>query len=323
MNASTGRLWRAGRRLLCLVLAARLAAPCFAGERRHKRFSYWVDRRTVADETVLIAPSWTKAAERDLEKFAEEMDLPEMEYKVRVLNTPLWNAYSTDEGFFYVTTGLLDAIKDREEWTAVAGRELYHIHHQSHTASVDAIRRERTSEAVLTAVAVVLVVGVIVLLVCAAEADDPPAPKPGRRGGSRGPRGGRPGPRHRQSPRRNPVPLSLLLVPAVAAAAAEPAPPPPASPTRGYERTHWGDIPKLWGYSAARELAADRFAMDLLRRQGGDPMALPRLLRRVQKACESKRRPVWDYPSRFLNAEPGIEERIRQARNAAKEEGTL
>jgi len=271
-----------------------------------------VDRRTVGEEIVLVAPSWTEAAERDLRELARDMELPEMEYKVRVVNTPLCNAYATDHGFVYVTTGLLDTIQDRGEWTAVLGRELYHIHHKSHMNCVNTIRRERTSEAVVTTVAVLLVIGVVVLLVCAAESDDVPPPRQARgQPSSRLPKRPGSGAGYPRAHRSDYVPLSLLLLPAVAAASAEP--PPPYHPAPTGPRADWGDIPRLVGYSSPRELAADRFSLDLLRLRGYDPMALPRLLRRIRNKCQKKGRAVWNYPSGLVKAKPGIGRRIREA----------
>ncbi len=48
-------------------------------------------------------------------------------FKFYVINDPTVNAYSQPDGYVYVTTGLLDVLKDRDELAAIIGHEVAHV----------------------------------------------------------------------------------------------------------------------------------------------------------------------------------------------------
>jgi len=277
-----------------------------------------VDRRTLTEDTLLVAPSSVAVFEACLQRLSRDMGLPVMEYQVRILNTPVLNSYSIDNGCVYLTCGLLDLLQDRDELIGILGRELYHIDHHSHSMQVRAIRRERTSETFSIVVAVVMIVGLVVLFVALSESMDC-GPVQGPAPGSRGPV--RPGPPPPLRPaarvQRGPDPclFSFLLFPLLLATA-EPVSywdgPGPPFPMVG--ESDWGNIPALLGYTEHEELAADRFAMDCIQNQGGDPRAFPRMLRRMRQ-LQVRQGISFDsgYPSRLLNAAPGLERRIAEA----------
>ncbi|MCP3957440.1 MAG: M48 family metalloprotease [bacterium] len=73
------------------------------------------------DETVL------REVARIGNRVVAASDHPELEYRFRVINTPVVNAFATCGGFVYVTSGLLDILEAPDELAAAIAHEVAHI----------------------------------------------------------------------------------------------------------------------------------------------------------------------------------------------------
>ena len=66
------------------------------------------------------------------------------------------------------------------------------------------------------------------------------------------------------------------------------------------------------GYGRAQELEADALAVQYTRETGYDPHALVRVFKRLASIRDSLQLNEDNYISSLINAQPGLEERIKQ-----------
>lgn len=64
-----------------------------------------------------------------LNRLSQQLNNPDLQFTVNVLNTPQVNAYATFGGYVYITEGLLRFVESYDELAFIVGHEIAHIHY--------------------------------------------------------------------------------------------------------------------------------------------------------------------------------------------------
>jgi len=94
------------------------------------KFGHYVDACIQKDFAVLPPEKNTEvyqAIEEIGQALAHLSDRPDLNYSFKILNTDLINAFAGPGGYIYVTTGLLEFVKNRDEVAGVIAHELGHV----------------------------------------------------------------------------------------------------------------------------------------------------------------------------------------------------
>lgn len=203
----------------------------------------------------------------------------DVKWTFRVINDPIINAYSAAGGFVYIKTGVLDILESEDEVAAVLAHEIAHINESHQMKWVYAKHRAQVA---LQTTSIVLMVG----------------------GAAAGAAAG------------------AAVAAASSAAAAS------TSATIASNLASMGAqtvvqqvggaaanaiiFTSLKGYGKSRELEADALAVKYLRKANYDPNALVSVFKKLI-AIREKLEVKENYGSSLINAEPGLEERTRNA----------
>jgi predicted Zn-dependent protease len=188
------------------------------------------------------------------------------------------NIYAASGGFVYVNTGLLDVLESEDELAAVLGHEIGHVRQKHQIKALQAAEQSRVA-GTLAGVALGIALG------------------------------------------------------AAAGAATAPSTPTYYSPNYAYQQqlssqmTDLGvktgmalgsamTVSMVVGYSRAQELEADGLAVRYAKEAGYDPNALIRVFKRLATIRDSLKLSQENYVSSLINAQPGLDERIKQAEAA-------
>ena len=91
------------------------------------KFGHYVDAYIQNEYTVLDDFPYKDRVEDIFYKIAKNSDRPNLKYTLRILNSTDVNAFAGPGGYVYITTGLLDVIKSKDELAGVFAHEIGHI----------------------------------------------------------------------------------------------------------------------------------------------------------------------------------------------------
>jgi len=260
---------------LALILLS-LVFPKFAVgvDEKEMKFGFYADRVVVATHTLLFNDAVSKRINEIGNRVAKASDRPDIKYTFRVVNDPTINAYAAAAGFVYVNTGLLDILESEDELAAILGHEIGHISKKHQINFIYAAHRRKVAGQV-AGIFLGAALGV------AGGMAMGPAPSPYSSSYSM----------HQQLVQQM-VDLGFKVGGAIGDAMA---------------------VSMIKGYGKKQELEADRFAVQYTHKAGYNPNALVSVfqkLKSIKKRLEYKERV---RTASFVNAEPGLEERIKHA----------
>lgn len=99
-------------------------------EKEEVKFGHYVDECIHKDFTVLSPEKHAEvyhAIEEIGQLLAKVSDRPDLKYTFKIIITDLVNAFAGPGGYIYVTTGLLEFAKNRDEVAGIIAHELGHI----------------------------------------------------------------------------------------------------------------------------------------------------------------------------------------------------
>lgn len=279
------KLWLIPLAVLCLAAGARAgkdAAP--------SRLGIYTDRLIVANQTLVLSPGVQAAVERIGGRLAAASGNALPRYTFRILNNPQVNAFSTDGGFIYVTTGLLDACRSADELAAILAREVVHTNASHQSRFIREQQRKRSNEALVSGL-LGLAATFGAAYIAARQGDD--AFFQERGGAWAGP---------------YPSYGSSVATAFASRMLADLGPALADQLCAGLTET------TVRGYGQKLELEADAGAIPLLRRAGFDPRAMLSILERLKAVRSQLPGPSMLPVSSPINAEPGLEERMERFR---------
>jgi predicted Zn-dependent protease len=256
---------------LSLLAALLLASAVNAADSKEKLAGFYIDQYMLGREVILFAPGLEDRVSQIADRLKKANSL-DPDFRVRLLNNPVANAYASPGGFLYVTTGLVELSKSDDELAGAISHELAHVVQHHYFAEWEAIskkteRYERYAD----------IAGFIVS-VGAAWVIGPP------KGSSFGDVFAR-------------VDEGVVIKVVANAALA----------TIGGLVL----MSSLTGYERERELEADSLAIIYTERAGYNPRALIALLKRLaflEARARSAKEP--QYVSKLVSAKPGLDSRI-------------
>jgi metalloendopeptidase OMA1, mitochondrial len=138
--------------ILVAILTALLMAPVTGrGEDSEDlKFGFFVDRLTVASQTVVFNEQLNKRITDIGRKVARASEKPLPQYTFRVINNPIINAYSAAGGYIYLNTGMLDVLENEDELAAVLGHEIAHSNHSHQIKGIVSEHRTKVAGEIMT-----------------------------------------------------------------------------------------------------------------------------------------------------------------------------
>jgi len=242
------------------------------------KFGFYADRELFQNRTFIFNDALTRRISEIGNRVAAASGRPEVTYTFRVVNDPTMNIYAASGGFVYINTGLLDILETDDELAAVLGHEIGHVRQKHQIKFLQSAEQSRVGGA-LAGVALGIALG------------------------------------------------------AAAGAATAPSTPSYYSPSYSYQQQVSSQMTDLgvkagmalgsamsasmiMGYSRAQELEADGLAVRYTKETGYDPNALIRVFKRLATIRDNLKLNQENYISSLINAQPGLEERIKQAETA-------
>ncbi|MBU1121931.1 MAG: M48 family metalloprotease [Candidatus Omnitrophota bacterium] len=264
--------------ILCCIPAS-VSYPVTAAERE---FGCFIDRRVVSSSIIIFDEELTKRVNQIGNRIARVSDKPDIDYKFRIISSPVINASTCGAGFVYVYTGLLDILESEEELAAVLAHEIGHSC-KSHPLKFyrSSKKKERVWQGVVMHAAEIF--GEV-----AAQFAGASKPSPYSFGWQR------------QS-YADQVYLASYGVGMATAMVTSPM------------LIGW-----INGYGRQNECEADDLAVVYLKKAGYDPRAFLKFLRRLQLVRDRLDLSRKGYSSSLINAEPGLEERIKMVEAAVE-----
>jgi predicted Zn-dependent protease len=123
-------------------LALVIALPAAHGaESLERRAGCYIDQYMVNREVVLFAPALEERVARIVEKISAANSFSQP-FQVRILNSPVMNAYAAPGGFIYVTSGLLEFVANDDELAAFIAHEMAHVIQHHYFQEVQAFQKK-------------------------------------------------------------------------------------------------------------------------------------------------------------------------------------
>lgn len=91
------------------------------------RFGHYVDAYIQNEYMVLDNPELQQKLEYVFNEIVANCDRNDLNFKLQILNSNDVNAFAGPGGYVYITTGLLDIIKNKDEFAGVMAHEIGHI----------------------------------------------------------------------------------------------------------------------------------------------------------------------------------------------------
>ncbi|MBI4707973.1 MAG: M48 family metalloprotease [Candidatus Omnitrophica bacterium] len=266
-----------GERIIFLGLVLFLlvfSKTSFAGDANEEmKFGFYADRVVVATQTILFNDALTKRVTKIGNKVAKATDKPDMKYTFRIISDPTINAYSASGGFVYINTGLLDVLESEDELATILAHEIHHTNASHQINFIYAAHRRKVAGQVT---------GVLTSTVLGAVA-------------------GVAGEIYKA---QNPYnPYASQMADQVYKSAVE------VGLKLGDEMT----VSMIKGYGKKQELEADAYAVKYTQKAGYDPNALIGVFKKLVSIRNRLGINERNYVSSLINAEPGLEERIKNA----------
>ena len=257
------------------------------------KYGFYVDREMVARHTMLFNDSLINKISEIGDKIERASDKSDIKnkYIYRIINSAIPNAASVP-GFIYITTGLLENLKDEDEVATIIAHEIAHNSKSHQISFFNGIRdRESTAELRSTIVSELVGLALIGLQTKAYASINTRNLSPNQYGYILS----------SQRQQRMQIDSTVSKIKASSTIALY------ESLSRGYTRE--------------QELEADKFAVRYTKKAGYSPYALITVLETLKslgdggsvsnKLVSSKT----NYVSHLINAEPGIEERMKNIKN--------
>jgi len=242
---------------------------------------YYIDRIISGNNVLLVDEKANKQIKEITDKLARAAGINE-QLTVRILNLPNINAYASPAGFIYLTTGLLDLVESKDELAAIIAHEVAHVA-ESHYMNAWAVRDRNRAVAEVVIGVVVASAGVAGgVLAGQAAASSFKSASAGVAVGS----------------------AAAIAASSVAAFAAG----------FGVGIAVFGiNGVMMSGYSQQHELDADIAGAKFSKSAGFNPRGMISFLKKME-FVQSKQKSIKNlqYASKFISAEPGISERIKQ-----------
>jgi len=91
------------------------------------KFGHYVDAEIQNEYMVLNNSELQEKLDQIFEEIVAKSDRNDLDFKLRILNSSEINAFAGPGGYVYITTGLLGAIKNKDEFAGVVAHEIGHI----------------------------------------------------------------------------------------------------------------------------------------------------------------------------------------------------
>lgn len=264
--------------ILGLVLFLAFPKVSLAGDDEEIKFGFYADRVMVSTQTILLNESLNKRITEIGNRVAKASDRQDMKYTFRVINDPTINAYSAAGGFVYINTGLLDILESEDELAAIMAHEIVHTSKNHQIDFIYAAHRRA-------------VVGQMVGITLGAAL--------GAAGGVAA--------RSAYGSSYYTSPYSYSLAQQSIQQMTE----------LGFKLgVGLGDamaISMIKGYGKKQELEADAIGVKYTQKAGNDPNALISVFKKLISIRNRLGITPQNYISSLINADPGLEERIKNA----------
>ena len=299
-------------RIVFFILAAGVVFfinDAFAKDSGESRFGYYTDKAILSTRVILTDETINNRVREIGQKLAKSSGRSDLNYTFRILNDPTINAYSAAGGFIYINTGLLDILDSEDELAAMIAHEMAHtnLRHQ-----IKYINSMNEAEIESLAMDTVLGVGIGAVTGFAAQtalaAVMPPASMFMTSSSGNG--------RHTQS---DPSPFYTSFVNKAQGEITGRA----TGMGVGFGGALGNElvVAAVTGYGKKQELEADSAAIRYLKNAGYDPRALIRGFEKLMSVRNSLGISERNYVSNLMNAEPGLDDRVKNAENALKAGG--
>ncbi len=148
-----------GSRYLLLFISLCVAVSHVSGKDPDPgRLGVYTDRLIVANQTLVFEPELSEAISGIGNRLAAVSGNQLPVYSYRILNNPQINVFSTDGGFIYITTGMLDTCTNVDEIAALLAREIVHTNGAHQARFIREEQRKRTTASLVSSL---LGVGVV------------------------------------------------------------------------------------------------------------------------------------------------------------------
>lgn len=255
-----------------------LAFPrvAFTKDSKEMKFGFYADRCTLSTKMIVFNDMLDKRISEIGNRISLVSDRTDIKYTFRVVNDPTINAYSAAGGFIYINTGLLDILESEDELAAILGHEIGHVRESHQIKFLHSAHQKKVTG---TMVGFALGVG----LAAAGAHAMGPAPSIYS-----------PSYSYHQQVTSQMVDLGVKAGGAIGDAMA---------------------VSMIKGYGRKQELRADALGIQYTNKSGYDPKALVSVFKKLTSIRDTLKLNENNYISSLINAEPGLEERIKQAEN--------
>ena len=317
LRQADSKLYMKNATIAFLIIAAGIitfANGAFAKESEEAKFGCYTDKAILSTRVILANKEINDRVRQIGERIAKNSDRPDLSYTFRILNDPTINAYSAAGGFIYINTGLLDILGSEDELAAMIAHELVHTdkRHQ-----IKYINDMQNAELGSLAADTVLGVGIGAVTGIATQAALAAITPPASAFTQASQESSRPGRRIR--PGANPNPFYTTMVNNAQGEV--------TGRTVGVGICFGGALgnelvaASVRGYGKKQEFEADTIAIRYIKRAGYDPHALISGFKRLMAVRNSLGITNQNYISSLINAEPGLEERVKNAEDVLKPGG--
>jgi len=246
-----------------------------ADTKQESEYGFFSDRQIVLAHTLVFNEALQRRISDIGDRVVRAAGQPGTRYTYRVVNDPTINAYSTASGFLYINTGLLDILESEDELAAVMAHEIAHVHdHHLINFAYAAYRRQVAGE----------VAGILLAAALGAASGMAVQSAYGSPDYANSP--------YAQQAVQQAVDAGMRV---------------------GISAGDAMAISLIKGYGKKQELKADAFAIRYTRKAGYDPTALVGVLRKLASIKGRLGITKENYVSGFINAEPGLDARIKSA----------
>jgi len=273
-----------GTSLLLVSFVITFSRVSLAVDEKAMKFGFYVDREVASTYKILYNEALNKRISEIGNRIAQASGKTDMNYTFRVVNDPIINAYSAAGGYIYVNTGLLDIFETKDELAAILAHE---IHHTNANHQMKFFRAAQQRKILGLFGGSLLAVGITAAQIYATGVPTLPAASSAYTG-------------YDQVMQYINYAMSMKGM---------------TEQTIDYTlRLGYAfGASMIIGYGKKRELEADAFAIRYTKKSGYDPNALISVFRKLASIRDQLRLNETNYISNLINAEPGLENRIKHA----------
>lgn len=248
------------------------------------KFGFYVDSQVVSTHAILYNVTLNKRINEIGNRIAKASGETDMNYTFRVVNNPVINAYSAAGGYIYINTGLLDTLESEDELAAILAHE---IHHTNANHQMKFFRAAQKKKILGLFGGALLAAGITAAQIYATGFPTPPDSSAVYTG-------------YDQVMQYINYGMSMKGM---------------TEQTIGYT-LFLGSVfgmSMITGYGKNQEIEADAFAIRYTKKAGYDPTALISVFKKLESIKDRLGLNKENYISHLINAEPGLDERIKRA----------